>query len=58
MKFEKLIIMKKIIYCLFMLLPFVAMAQTQPTGKTRQLQYKLHPGEAGWVLKVENSTEF
>lgn len=33
-------------------------AETKPTGKMRQLQYKLHPGEAGWVLKVENSTEF
>jgi hypothetical protein len=33
-------------------------SETQPTGKTRQLQYKLHQGEAGWVLKIENSTEF
>lgn len=33
-------------------------AKTQPTGKMRQLEYKLHPGEAGWVLKVEKSTEF
>ena len=33
-------------------------SETKPTGKMRQLQYKLHPGEAGWVLKVENSTEF
>ena len=31
---------------------------TKPTGKMRQLQYKLHPGEAGWLLKVENSSEF
>lgn len=33
-------------------------AETQPTGKMRQLQYKLHAGEAGWVLKVETTTEF
>jgi hypothetical protein len=33
-------------------------AETKPTGKMRQLQYKLHPGEAGWVLKIEKSTEF
>jgi hypothetical protein len=24
-----------------------------PTGGTRQLQYKLVPGEAGWILKVD-----
>jgi hypothetical protein len=33
-------------------------SETKPTGKMRQLQYKLHPGEAGWILKVENSIEF
>lgn len=33
-------------------------ADTKPTGKMHQLQYKLHPGEAGWLLKVEKSTEF
>lgn len=33
-------------------------AQTKPTGKMRQLQYKLHPGEAGWMLKIEKTTEF
>jgi hypothetical protein len=33
-------------------------SETKPTGKMRQLQYKLHPGEAGWILKVENITEF
>lgn len=32
--------------------------ETKPTGKTRQLQYKLHQGEAGWLLKVETTTEF
>jgi len=29
-----------------------------PTGKTRQLQYKLVPGEAGWMLKLDRTTEF
>ena len=29
-----------------------------PTGKTRQLQYKLAAGEAGWQLELVNSTEF
>ncbi len=29
-----------------------------PSGKTRQLQYKLVPGEAGWVLRLEDITEF
>lgn len=28
----------------------------QPTGKTRQLQYKLTPGEAGWRLKLQRIT--
>ena len=26
-----------------------------PTGGTRQLQYRLEPGEAGWVLKLDQS---
>jgi hypothetical protein len=29
-----------------------------PTGKTRQLQYKLVPGEAGWLLKLDRTTDF
>ncbi|MFZ1643719.1 MAG: hypothetical protein WAV07_20265 [Candidatus Contendobacter sp.] len=29
-----------------------------PTGKTRQLQYKLKPGEAGWVLKLDRMIEY
>jgi hypothetical protein len=28
----------------------------QPTGKSRQLRYKLKPGEAGWQLKLERMT--
>lgn len=28
------------------------------TGQTRQLQYKLEPGEAGWVLRLDRTTEF
>lgn len=29
-----------------------------PSGKTRQLQYKLHAGDAGWVLHLQGMTEF
>jgi hypothetical protein len=29
-----------------------------PTGKTRQLQYQLQHGEAGWLLKVGKAAEF
>jgi hypothetical protein len=30
----------------------------EPTGKTRQLQYKLKKGEAGWVLKLDKVVEY
>lgn len=30
----------------------------QPSGKMRQLQYKLTAGEAGWVMKVDRVEEF
>jgi hypothetical protein len=30
----------------------------QPTGGTRQLQYQLVPGEAGWILKVDRVVEY
>jgi Periplasmic lysozyme inhibitor of I-type lysozyme len=30
----------------------------QPTGKIRQLQYKLTQGEAGWVMKLDKALEF
>ena len=30
----------------------------KPTGGTRQLQYKLVPGEAGWILKVDRVVEY
>jgi hypothetical protein len=33
-------------------------AAASPTGKTRQLQYKLVPGEAGWLLKLDRTTDF
>ena len=33
-------------------------AGASPTGKTRQLQYKLVPGEAGWLLKLDRTTDF
>ena len=29
-----------------------------PTGKTRQIQYRLEAGEAGWLLKVDRVTDF
>ena len=29
-----------------------------PSGKTRQIQYKLRQGEAGWVLKVDKVLEY
>jgi len=29
-----------------------------PGNKHRQLEYKLHQGEAGWILKLEKSSEF
>ena len=29
-----------------------------PTGGTRQLQYQLVPGEAGWVLETERLIEY
>jgi hypothetical protein len=31
---------------------------TKPTGGMRQLQYKLVPGEAGWILKVDKVVEY
>jgi hypothetical protein len=33
-------------------------AESKPTSKIRQLQYKLHAGEAGWMLKVDKVVEF
>jgi hypothetical protein len=30
----------------------------KPTGKIRQIQYKLFPGEAGWLLKADKVVEF
>jgi hypothetical protein len=30
----------------------------KPTGRIRQLQYKLVPGEAGWQLKIDQLLEF
>jgi hypothetical protein len=30
----------------------------KPTGGTRQLQYKLVPGEAGWILKLDRTVEY
>lgn len=33
-------------------------ANARPTGGTRQLQYRLVPGEAGWMLQPESAVEF
>jgi hypothetical protein len=33
-------------------------AETKPTGKIRQIQYRLHPGEAGWQMKPDQVVEF
>ena len=32
--------------------------QAKPTGGARQLQYKLRPGEAGWILKLDRTVEY
>ena len=31
---------------------------SKPTGKTRQLQYKLKAGEAGWILRLDRSMDY
>jgi len=33
-------------------------AAASPTGKTRQLHYELVPGEAGWLLRLDRTTDF
>jgi hypothetical protein len=33
-------------------------SNTKPTGGIRQLQYKLVPGEAGWILKLNRMVEY
>jgi hypothetical protein len=33
-------------------------ANAQPSGKTRQLQYGLFSGEAGWVMRIKDITEY
>jgi hypothetical protein len=33
-------------------------SNTKPTGGIRQLQYKLVPGEAGWILKLNRTVEY
>lgn len=33
-------------------------SNAKPTGKTRQLQYTLKAGEAGWLLKLDKTTEY
>ncbi len=31
---------------------------SKPAGKTRQLQYKLKAGEAGWILRLDKAIEY
>lgn len=40
--------------------PLYAQGDTnsKPTGKTRQLQYKLVAGEAGWILRLDKAIEY
>jgi hypothetical protein len=33
-------------------------SNANPTGKTRQLQYKLAAGEAGWIMKLDRVIEY
>ena len=33
-------------------------SNSQPSGLTRQLQYKLDAGEAGWVLRLDKAVEY
>ena len=33
-------------------------SNAKPTGGTRQLQYKLKAGEAGWVLRLDKVVEY
>lgn len=33
-------------------------SNVNPTGGTRQIHYKLAPGEAGWILRLDQVTEF
>lgn len=33
-------------------------ANAKPSGKTRQLQYKLSQGEAGWIMKLDKAMEY
>ena len=33
-------------------------ANARPTGGTRQLEYRLVPGEAGWILQAERVVEY
>jgi hypothetical protein len=32
--------------------------ESKPTGRIRQIQYKLHPGEAGWLRKPDKVMNF
>lgn len=36
----------------------LADTNSRPTGKTRQISYRLEAGEAGWLLRADSSNEF
>ena len=33
-------------------------SDAKPTGGTRQFQYKLTPGEAGWILRLDKTVDY
>ena len=33
-------------------------SNSKPSGKTRQLQYKLKAGEAGWILRLDRTIDY
>jgi len=38
--------------------PIFRAGESNPSGKTRQLQYKLKQGEAGWILRLDKTLEY
>jgi hypothetical protein len=38
--------------------PIFRTGESSPSGKTRQLQYKLKQGEAGWTLRLDKTLEY
>ena len=38
--------------------PIFRAGESNPSGKTRQLQYKLRQGEGGWILRLDKAIEY